>query len=135
MDKIVLGRIVAVLLLIALVFTGIATVAPSLDQSNMIFAFITNFFSIGTVLLVVGIVRNVSGFGLEWFRSNCGETYSDRKLYTTLMYYVGLVPTVVAAGSTLPINIGGYSIGEIAGFILIFVDILKQALVMLFYKN
>ncbi|MCW3994913.1 MAG: hypothetical protein NWE98_02035 [Candidatus Bathyarchaeota archaeon] len=134
MNKITLSRIIVISMLVLLIFLGFSTVANELDQNNRIFSVIRTFFNTGTILFVVAILRNVSGFALEWFKTDLKETYNETKLYATLTYYVGLIPSIAAIGSTLNFTVAGVSIGEISAFLLIFADVAIQAIKTLFKK-
>jgi len=117
MDKKTIGTIVGILIVIASVLVGLSTYLPTADQSNCVIALLTKFFSVGTVMFVVALIRNVAGFAIEYIRSEYSEAFVDGKLYETIVYYVGLVALI---GSIVPepYNAIGMLIMTIADLIL-----------------
>ena len=134
MEKKTVGLIVFAAVLFISVFVGLSTLLPTLDQSNVVIALFTSFFNIGTVMVAVAFARNIIGFLLEYAKSEYTETFEDAKLYTTIMYYVGLTTFL----STIPVAVLPAPYGAIISGVIIVVmtvaDVTRQALKTLFEK-
>jgi len=135
MDKKTVGIILTVAIVVMSTFLGLSTVLPTLDQTNIVIATLTSYFTIGTVLIAVAFIRNIIGFITEWVKSNYGETFNDQKLYQTLTYYLGLTAFL----GTIPVALLPEPYGKIASGVIIValtvVDLLKQAFGNLFSKE
>ena len=117
MDKKTLGVIVAVVLVVVSVFVGLSSYLPTLDQNNKIIALLTSFFTTGTVMTAVALIRNIIGFAMEYAKSGFTETFEDQKLYQTMAYYIGIVAFI---GSIIPepYNVWGVVIMTVADLAL-----------------
>lgn len=127
MEKKTIGLMLAIVIIVISVFVSLSTILPTLDQSNPIVATLTEYFGLGTVLLVVAFMRNILGFLTEYVKSQYKETFEDQKLYSTIMYYLGLTAFL----GTLPVALlpepwGTYVSAGII-ILLTIVDLCRQA--------
>jgi hypothetical protein len=125
MDSKNLGKILAVIVIVIAVFIGFAAYLPTVDVSTLpasvapVFTYLISFFGTGAVLTIVALLRNVVGYAYEYVKSGYKETFTDTKLYETIVYYVGFVNTI---GSIVP---APYS--QIGMAILVVADLVLQA--------
>ena len=130
-EKKIIGLILTITIITMSVFIGLSIALPTLDQTNVVIALLTQYFSLGTVMIVVAFARNIIGFVTEYVKNEYKETFEDKKLYNTIMYYMGLtsflstIPFVL-----LPQPYGTYVSGAII-VVLTGIDIGKQALKIL----
>lgn len=116
-----------VLASIAIAFTLMPNALALLDQTNPIVIICVNFFGVGTVMFAVALIRNIIGFVIEWIRSEHIETFEDIKLYTTIMYYVGLTSFLSAIPVVFLPEPYGAVISGIILVVLTVADVFKQA--------
>jgi len=121
-----IGKLLALLLILAAVFVGVQVYLNQVDVSAMpaevqqFFVPLVAFFKLAPALLIIGFLRNIFGFFIEWTKGKYGESYEFSKFLTTIGYYVGLIG-IIAVAVPAPYN-------EIGSFVLVIVNLVLQAI-------
>jgi ABC-type thiamin/hydroxymethylpyrimidine transport system permease subunit len=90
-----------------------------------VFAVVKTFFSSAPVLALIGFGRNIYGYLVEYFKSECSEEYDWSKLAKTLTLYIGAISTLITVAQTLPEPYGEI-ISTIGSAVIIILDLTKK---------
>jgi len=132
-----LAKVVLAFLLFTFVFVGLEAYFATVDVAAFpevfqpILSRFKYFFTLPLTLFFVATLRNYWGYIVEWVRGKYVESYEFNKYLGTVGYYVGIVGTFLTAASALNVP---EPYRSFAVFLLIIVDLLKQAFQTLNFK-
>ena len=98
--------LISVLLCFA-VFAALQAYANQLDVASlpeewqpMFMAFVT-FMSSAGATFAISVTRNIAGYLRKYVKTNYAEAYDQKRLYSTWLYYYGIIGTAVTIVNTI----------------------------------